>query len=190
MPPNQPTPDNPDAHSSRAVPVWVTSVPDGDSLWVVRDPNAVDSALPVRLFGIDAPERDQDFGREAQEALWRLVWRTKGLRMEVVDVDHYHRLVVLLYQQSAGRQRSINRILIEQGHARWYSRFGGEEFGFAAAEEQARSSRRGFWKRGREMAPWDYRAAQRRRQRQPRGCFALFAAAGLLLLLLIALALA
>ena len=189
MPPNQPTPDNPDAHSSRAVPVWVTSVPDGDSLWVVRHPNAVDSALPVRLFGIDAPERDQDFGREAQEALWRLVWRTKGLRMEVVDVDHYHRLVALLYHQSAGRHRSINRILIEQGHARWYSRFGGEEFGFAAAEDLARSNRRGFWKRGQEMAPWDYRAAPRRRQSQPRGCFGLLAAAGLLLLL-IALALA
>ena len=125
MPPTQPTPNNPDAHSSRAIPVWVTSVPDGDSLWVVRDPNAVDSELPVRLFGIDAPERGQDFGSEAQQALWRLVWRTKGLRMEVVDVDHYHRLVVLLYHQSAGRQRSINRILIEQGHARWYSRFGG-----------------------------------------------------------------
>ena len=122
-----PTPNNPDAHSSRAVPVWVTSVPDGDSLWVVRDPNATDSELPVRLFGIDAPERDQDFGPEAQQALWRLVWRTKGLRMEVVDVDHYHRLVVLLYHQSAGRQQSINRILIDQGHARWYSRFGGEE---------------------------------------------------------------
>ncbi len=187
MPPNQPSPHNPDPHTSRPIPVWVTSVPDGDSLWIVRDPNSVDSEIPVRLFGIDAPEKDQDYGPEAQQALWRLVWRTRSLRMEVIDVDHYHRLVVLLYHHSAGRRRSINRILIEQGHARWYSRFGGEEFGFASAEDQARSNRRGLWRNRHQVAPWDHRAAQRRRQSQHRGCFALMAAASLLLLLLIAL---
>ena len=185
MPPNQPPQHNPDDATSRPIPVWVTSVPDGDSLWIVRDPNSVDSEIPVRLFGIDAPEKDQDYGPEAQQALWQLVWRTRGLSMEVVDVDQYHRLVVLLYHQSAGRSRSINRMLIEQGHARWYSRYGGESLGFAAAEDQARSNRRGFWLNRHQVAPWDHRAAQRRRQSQSQGCFGLLVTFLILLLIVV-----
>ncbi len=189
----RPSSDAQESHSSRAVPVRVTSVPDGDSLWVVRTPSDVETALPVRLYGIDAPERDQRYGREAQEALWRLVWRTEGLRMEVVDVDRYHRLVVVLYRQSAGRESSINRTLIEQGHARWYREYGGAELGFAAAEELARNSRRGFWRQGPGVAPWDHRAAQRRasqrRAAQRRswrgGCLPVVATLGLVALMAI-----
>ena len=81
--------------------------------------------------------------------------------------------------------RSINRMLIEQGHARWYSRFGGENLGFAAAEEQARSNRRGFWRSRHQVAPWDHRAAQRRRQSQPQGCFGLLVAFLILLLIVV-----
>ena len=184
----RPSPYGQEFYGSRAVPVQVTSVPDGDSLWVIRTPRSVGTALPVRLFGIDAPERDQAFGREAQEALWRLVWRTNGLRMEVVDVDRYHRLVVLLYHQSAGPTRSINRILVEQGHARWYRDYGGADLGFAEAEESARSRRRGLWRTGPGVAPWEHRAAQRRSQSSlPRrgGCLPLMAALVLLGLLLV-----
>ncbi len=144
--------------------VWVTSVPDGDSLWVALSPNRGERTYPVRLFGIDAPERDQAYGQQAQWELRKLVERhTEGLLMEVLDVDRYNRLVALLYFPSADRYRSINRIMVEQGHAYWFRAFGGPPgLGFAAGEEAARSRRLGLWKHPASMKPWDYRRAQRR----------------------------
>ena len=111
--------------TNKVARVWVTSVPDGDSLWVALSPNRGERTYPVRLFGIDAPERDQAYGRQAQWELRKLVERhTEGLLMEVLDVDRYNRLVALLYFPSADRYRSINRIMVEQGHAYWFRAFG------------------------------------------------------------------
>ena len=149
------------------VRVWVTGVPDGDSLRVAQSPKYGASTMEVRLFGIDAPEKNQAYGDNARDALLDLVNRNKaGLLMEVVDIDHHNRLVGLLYSPKADRYDSINRQMVEQGHALWYRQFGGKALGLADAEKSAKERRRGLWRKGLRLAPWEHRGAERRAARR------------------------
>ena len=129
---------------------------------MVRPLDRNSEALRVRLYGIDAPEHDQDFGREARERLSRLVRGGAEFTLEPKDTDRYGRLVGVLYFRSSGRSHSVNRILVEEGLARWYSQYGGRELGLEQAERNARRAR-GLWGAGRQVAPWDHRRAQRQR---------------------------
>ena len=140
--------------------VRVVSVQDGDSVQAVPV-NRDDRQIRVRLYGIDAPEHDQEFGREARDRLSSLVQGKGELMLEPRDTDRYGRLVGVLYFRSSDRQHSVNRVMVEEGLARWYSRYGGQEIGLEQAERDARRRRRGIWSSGRQIAPWDHRRSQR-----------------------------
>ena len=145
----------------RAAPVRVVSVQDGDSL-VVRSPGTRgNEQYRVRLYAIDAPESDQAYGQEARDYLLRLVWNRNDLMLETVDTDRYGRLVGVLYYGAMDRRRSINRLMVEQGLAYWYSRYGGHGLGLEQAERNARGRRRGVWHSGGRVAPWEHRRQQR-----------------------------
>ncbi len=140
----------------------VVSVQDGDSLVIApTDSTQRRDGLRLRLYAIDAPEWDQPWGQEAREYLYRLVWRRDDLLLESVDTDRYGRLVGVLYYREAGRERSINRLMVSQGLAWWYRRFGGHGLGLEQAERKAQQRRRDIWAQGRPVAPWDHRRAQR-----------------------------
>ena len=142
-------------------PVRVVSVQDGDSVVVRASQSRDDERYRVRLYAIDAPEHDQQYGRESRDYLWRLVWKRMDLMLEPVDTDRYGRLVGVLYYRGMDRRRSINRLMVEQGLAYWYSRYGGHGLGLERAEQDARRRRRGVWASRGQVAPWDHRRAQR-----------------------------
>ena len=148
--------------------VKIRRVVDGDSLEVkyggwfsfMRRP------FPVRLYGIDAPELSQPYGRESREQLASLV-RRGGIRMEEQATDRYGRTVGLLFPNRRGRE-SINVAMVRAGMAYWYRRYGGRDLGFPEAEAEAISKRRGVWKDGKgARRPWDHRG-DIRRAREPR----------------------
>ena len=151
--------------------VDVVRVQDGDSL-IVRPKGSFFAPwrprreIRARLYGIDAPESDQQHGGEAREYLRRLVSGRNDLVLEPVDTDRYGRQVVILYYRRAGGSRSINRMMVEQGMARWYSSYGGRELGLEKAEQEARRHRRGLWASRRQVAPWEHRRAQRRKAKR------------------------
>ena len=149
--------------------VRIRRVVDGDSLEVkygglfsfMRRP------FPVRLYGIDAPELSQPYGRESREQLAALV-RRGGIRMEEKATDRYGRTVGLLYPPRRGRE-PINVAMVRAGMAYWYRRYGGRDLGFPEAEAEAQAKRRGVWKDGRRARrPWDYRADIRRTRERRR----------------------
>ena len=148
----------------------VVSVQDGDSLVVRSSDYGRGEEFRLRLYAIDAPEWDQVHGREARDYLARLVVGRGDLVLESVDTDQYGRLVGILYYREVGRQRSINRLMIGQGLARWYSQFGGYGLGLEQAEREAQQRRRGIWADDRSVAPWEHRRAKRAAASQ-RGCF-------------------
>lgn len=152
---------------ARRVRIW--RVVDGDSVEVkyaglfsfLRRP------FPVRLYGIDAPELAQPYGRESRQQLEKLV-RRGGIRMDVVSTDRYGRTVGILYPRRR-RHEPVNVAMVRSGMAWWYRRYGTGGLRFADAELEARQRRRGLWKDGkRAQRPWDYRADLRRARRRRR----------------------
>lgn len=116
--------------------------------------------LRIRLYGIDAPESDQQGGKASTKYLARIMSK-RQLMLEVMDVDHYGRSVGLLYHRRQGRRDSYNKQMIAGGHAHWYSRYGGAELGFGEAQAHAQKHRLGLWKAKKHEKPWDYRRRQK-----------------------------
>ena len=119
----------------------------------------------IRLYGIDAPELAQLEGPESAEHLAALVRRSRTLVMEVIDQDHYGRLVGLIYAERSHRRNSLNLRMVREGQAYAYTRFGGAEFGMRPAERDAQAARRGLWRHGTDGGerPWDFRERGRER---------------------------
>ena len=115
----------------------VVLVADGDTLELI--PAGESQPVRIRLEGIDAPELNEAFGREATTYTRRLLDQRR-VRVEGRDVDSYGRLVARI---SAGG-RDASRALLEAGLACHFTRFANDPI-LAAAERQARSSKQGFW---------------------------------------------
>ncbi len=92
---------------------FVVRVVDGDSLYL-------DSHEPqIRLWGVDAPERDEQGFTAATDELRRLA-DGKQLKCQEVDQDRYGRTVARCFLSDG---REINRLMIESGTATEYRRF-------------------------------------------------------------------
>ncbi len=119
----------------------------------------------VRLYGIDAPELEQLGGPDAADALESIIRGSEPLLMEVIDVDLYERDVGLLYARRSHRRDSVNIRMVREGYAYAFTRFGGREMGFRAAQHDARAARRGVWTGSRAGGerPWNYRRRVRER---------------------------
>jgi endonuclease YncB( thermonuclease family) len=133
----------------------VTSVTDGDTIRV----DLPSGPIVVRLNSIDAPERRQPWGAEAQVALTRRV-NGQEVLLEVVSQDRFDRLVAMVYREDDERDVSVNAWLVQEGHAWVFRRFAQDE-ALCDSEEAARREGIGLWKRSgpRPAAPWEWRAA-------------------------------
>lgn len=136
----------------------VVGVADGDTIWVSRGGRKAE----VRLHGIDCPERDQPFGREAKRFTSDLL-RDKRVTVRVRDHDDYGRTVgnVLVDGRDAGLT------LVRAGLA-WHYRRYSDDAELATAERGARAAGRGLWSRPEPIPPWEFRRAERRSDRGAR----------------------
>lgn len=71
-----------------------------------------------QLHGIDTPERDQPYGKQATRALDALI-KTKVF-VEEKDTDRYGRLVGVLFTAEG---LNVNLEMVCSGHAWWYERY-------------------------------------------------------------------
>ncbi|ODS59630.1 MAG: hypothetical protein ABS36_01525 [Acidobacteria bacterium SCN 69-37] len=129
----------------------VVTVDDGDTMRV----RVGREKWRVRLFGVDAPEASQPYGREARDAARRLLLdRT----VEVVrhDVDQYGRVVADLRVDGRGAGAD----LVAAGAAWQYDQFSRDAH-IARLEAEARAARRGLWAASDPTPPWQFRAAAR-----------------------------
>jgi endonuclease YncB( thermonuclease family) len=137
--------------------VGPATIIDGDTLEI--------GGRRIRLHGIDAPETAQTCrvedrpyrcGEEAAFALADEVGR-RPVACDPVDSDRYGRVIAVCWLGI----EDLNARMVAQGWALAYRRYSDD---YALDEETARAARRGLW-RGQFEAPWDWRAAQRRRAR-------------------------
>jgi micrococcal nuclease len=128
----------------------VERVADGDTVTVITSNQ---TKLRIRMLGIDAPGTPkgtkfsgQPYGPEAEASLKRLV-EGKRVKVEIYGVARYKRLLSTIFIDG----KDINLAMIEVGLAEVYR---GPESGnpykvqYQAAEEVARSGKKGMWVQG------------------------------------------
>lgn len=111
------------------------------------------SILKVRMYGIDAPEKKQDFGRVSQRKLSELI-ENKEVLLKVYSEDKYGRKVSKVFADGV----DVNGEMLKSGLA-WHYKQYSNDLDYARFEEEARRNRLGLWKQGRAVPPWDWRKA-------------------------------
>lgn len=153
----------------------VARVGDGDSLTLLRGGSGMD--IRIRLYGIDAPELDQEC-RDARGRNYpcgvvserRLAALVEGRRVacEERDRDQYDRIVAICRLGDV----DLNDLLVGEGHAVAFLAFSAR---YVASERAARAAGVGIWA-GEAIAPSEHRASSREERRRqiadagPLGC--------------------
>lgn len=127
----------------------VTSVVDGDSLWV--RPATGGAPREIRLRGIDAPEICQPHGASARDALAAQVLHRRVVVASRAR-DSYRRVLA----QVSVDGRDVGAWMVARGHA-WSHRFQRERGPYAGQETRARHARLGLWADGAAMDPREFR---------------------------------
>ena len=128
--------------------VKVVDVFDGDTLIV----SLGGRAEIIKLFGVDAPEKEQAFGLEARSFTSDLV-SGKVIRVEPVEKSRYEMVKVYV------EDKCLNEELLKAGFA-WYNVEGSINERWVDMEQQARYERKGLWSEDNPVPPWEYLSVQ------------------------------
>ena len=129
--------------------VLVARVVDGDTYIFV---NRLGNEIRCRMYGIDAPEMKQDFGKKSKDNLSKMIEK-QTVRVELVDIDRYGRAIVKTYLNDA----DIGLVMIESGSAWHYWQYSKEKSKYQKAQKIAKSRSMGLWRDKKAVAPWEFR---------------------------------
>ena len=139
----------------------VSRVIDGDTIEILKD----DKFVKVRLYGIDAPETTQKYGKEATEKLIELLRPVNMVSVNIMDKDRYGRYIAtvhandddMVYVKSYGGVRgNVGLILVDQGLAWHYKKYSDSKE-LEAAENYAKTNKLGLWSEEDPTPPWEHR---------------------------------
>jgi endonuclease YncB( thermonuclease family) len=127
----------------------VIKVTDGDSINILYE----GKPLRIRLAEIDAPERNQPFGRKSREALADIVAGAIVL-IEQVDIDRWDRVVGQVYLGNLW----VNGAMVRGGFAYVYPKYATTDRLYDY-EAEAQKSNAGIWKlpESERIKPWEWR---------------------------------
>jgi endonuclease YncB( thermonuclease family) len=128
---------------------FVLFVTDGDSLTVSRE----GERIKIRLADIDAPEKEQPFGKQSRVSLRELAGK-RQVRIDSRAVDQYGRLVA----QVGIEGLDVNREQVRRGMAWTYS-YRRADNPYQDSQEEARAAGRGLWSQPDPQPPWRWRKA-------------------------------
>jgi micrococcal nuclease len=128
----------------------VVGVSDGDTITVMHD----GKGEKIRLYGVDCPEKDQDFGQKAKQFTSSMVFG-KTVDVKPVDQDRYGRTVgIVVYDRV-----NLNVELIRSGHAWVYRQYctRPECKAWEFIEAKAKDEKNGLWSVPNPTPPWEFR---------------------------------
>lgn len=106
----------------------------------------------IRLAGIDAPEKKQEFSNASKDLL-AVLCKNELLTVVVTDVDRNKRKIAEVYTQ---QKIWINKEMIAKGMA-WHFKQYSSSKELAEAELLARKQKIGLWSTKNPVAPWEWR---------------------------------
>ena len=128
-----------------AFPAKVIKISDGDTITVLSGKEQT----KVRLYGIDAPEKKQDYGQRSKQFLASLI-AGQVVEVEPKGKDRYKRTLGIVHHKG----QDINAQMVLNGYA-WayvkYSRI------YVDQEKTARENKRGLWQSSDPTPPWEWR---------------------------------
>ena len=131
----------------------IVSVADGDTITVLEN----SKQYKIRLYGIDTPEKSQDFGQKAKQFTSDMVFK-QHVKVVVYDIDRYGRTVGTVYIG----QKCLNEELIRNGFAWVYRKYCSESFcnDWLQLEQEAREKKLGLWIYDNPIPPWNFRRGE------------------------------
>jgi len=123
-------------------------VHDGDTLTLLTHTG---QSIKVRLAEIDAPERQQPYGKRAKNVLSTLTLN-RSTQVDASLKDRYGRVVGRVYVGDI----DVNAELVRLG-AVWFYRQYGQDNSLYQLEMAARTARWGLWANPRPVPPWVFR---------------------------------
>jgi micrococcal nuclease len=124
---------------------------DGDTIDVMNGT----SPERIRLYGIDCPEKKQDYSRVASKFAAKMVF---GKTVEVIPVrteKRYEKTRTIAYVNVDGK--SLNRELLKAGLAWWFRKYARTDDVLEKLEKEACQARLGLWSDPCPIPPWDWR---------------------------------
>ncbi len=138
----------------------VIKVSDGDTISVKKLKNNVldGDLIKVRLYGVDAPEKDQDFGYESKKALMNYVM-DKTIEIDVKSKDRYGRSVGVIYIGG----RNINEELLRDGYVWYYEQYDKNNEKSRLLQENAMKNKLGLFSKKGYIEPWKFRKDKKKK---------------------------
>lgn len=129
----------------------VIGIADGDTLTARCETDTGPANVIVRLAEIDAPEKQQPFGKRSQQHLAELCFK-KPARIAPQATDRYGRTVARV----ECNRTDANAEQVRTGMAWAYTRYV-TDTSLLEFERQARDQRLGLWAHQSPVAPWEWR---------------------------------
>lgn len=127
----------------------VIGVSDGDTITILDELDK--GRFRIRLFGIDCPEKSQDFGQVAKKHLSSLIFG-KIVKVKFREIDRYGRIVGKVSLDGI----DINLEMLKAGLAWHYKRYDNTPE-YAEVESKAKEKGIGLWKQPNPIPPWNFR---------------------------------
>ncbi|MBA9076230.1 thermonuclease family protein [Rufibacter quisquiliarum] len=132
----------------------VIAIKDGDTIELLKD----GKPLRVRLYGVDAPEKNQDFGTKSRMYTSEMAFG-KYVQLVEHNLDRYGRTVGEIILPDG---RNLNEELVRNGFA-WHYVAYSKSKQLAQLEAEARADKRGLWAGPSPQAPWEFRNGKRKK---------------------------
>ena len=143
--------------SGNSAPLWlsgrVVKVTDGDTFELL---DSASRQFRIRLNGIDAPEKGQDYFQASRQSLGDMLQK-KHVSVRYLKKDRYGRLLADVYVDG---KSWVNFKMVVTGMAWHFKKYSSDKM-LAEAERKARLQRIGLWKLPSPVAPWDFRQHRR-----------------------------
>ena len=123
----------------------VVSIHDGDTITILQGKQQI----KVRLFGIDAPELKQPYGKKSKQFLANLIAR-EVVEVEPKGKDRYKRTLGIIRY----KDQDINAQMVLNGYAWVYVKYSKI---YVDQETTAREKKLGLWQSSNPTPPWEWR---------------------------------
>ena len=139
-----------DASSELIQDLKVEKIIDGDTVYATLE----GKPYKLRLTEIDAPERDQPYGRQSKVFLRELL-KDGEFNADISGKDQYDRYLARLYDNGV----DINRKMVDEGMA-WVYDFYVTDKTFYKNQQSAQKEKKGIWSKRYPVPPWEWRKAR------------------------------